>query len=227
MAIKTGDATIQTGAGAGKIPVPETGAYPTIPTNFRWNELKNQLECDRDATTAMSGGVFHFEYNTDPNATTGWMEITTQGNPASGDVIKTLPDQISDRWYRCWKVTSSGKIGPKTIPIQNRHVIRQCLVRGIIGDMIDTPIAATRVEWTYDTTDRYITMLGDKVVVVRKNTIYADDYGAWNERIYRSTVTNLNVKFWILTRQGLRIGPFTKVIPDALETNFNDLTDVA
>jgi hypothetical protein len=226
MAIKTGG-VIQTGTGEGKVIVPETGAYPTIPTNFLWNSNKNQLECDRDAATAMTGGTFGYEWNTDPDATTGWTALETVSNPASGSVVRSLPDQVADRWYRAWKISSTNKAGPKTVPIQNRHVIRQCLVRGKVGDMVDAPIDATRMEWTYDTTARYIEQKGDKTVIVRRNTIYADDRGAWSERIYRSSITTLNAKFWIITRQGLRIGPFTKVIPDALETNFTDLADAS
>lgn len=206
--------------------IPQSQNTPSLPVNFKFNSASNQLECDRDSSDNMSGGTFHFEWATSHNAADAdWTELTPAiSNPASGSVIKSLVDQVAGRWYRCWKVTSGGYAGPKTLPIQNAHPSRVCLILGDIAKATDAPPSAARVEYQYDTSLTSFSAKGGKRVVVRREPIYPDDEGAWSEEIYRTSDTTYNVKFWILTREQ-RLGPFTKIIPDQTTARFEDLVD--
>jgi hypothetical protein len=226
--------TVQTGVGEGKVVVPETGAIPDIPSNFRWNSAKNQLECDRDSSDAMSGGTFHWEWIDDPTdgsdviaaAAGSWTYGGSVANPASGDVIITLPHQVANRWYRIWKKTALALLSYKTLPEQNRKTSRVCVIKFRLGDVIDGAVSGAKIQWYYDTTDTYLTMHGGKVVFNRKREVYCDDYGAANFEVYRTSETGENVSFTILTR-GKTYGPFVKVIPAEVEKAFTQLTDAA
>lgn len=214
------------------ITVPESYATPLMVRNFLYNQDDNQLECDRDSSDNMSGGTFHFEYwqddgTTDPVdvADGDWTALAIVSNPASGSVIRTLADQVSGRWFRAWKVTSGGYAGPKTLPIQNEHPVRLCLVKGKIGDIFDASLGACRVYIEpEDPAADFITMSGGKQVLTKKRVVYPDAQGAWEANLYRTAIIGYNMKFTFITRYG-KAGPYTKVIPNATEANYVNLVD--
>ena len=211
--------------------VPETGAIPNRPANFKYVSAQlgttdaNQLQWDAQTTGNVT--TFVVEWSAGYLFSGVWVQQTVITNTGVANVY-TLADQVADRFFRVKAVNAIGNASYWAGPINNRDPQRTVTIKGRFLTPNKQPVLNGQIWMELSGSDTQIDVDGYiRMETTKINAVYEANTGFWEMKVPQSdAVGDRTGKFYFRGANSLGNTEF-KTLPggDDEDVFYTDLVD--